>query len=70
MNKKERSHDRAPGQTAISFSISEELKKKLMIAANQDNRTLSNYLQTLVKEHLDAKIKLGSVAQSVRAEDS
>ena len=67
MTKKDRNHDRAVGQTAISFSISEDLKKKLLLAAQKDNRTLSNYLQTLVRNHLE---KSGSVAQSVRASDS
>lgn len=56
---KNRNHDRAPGQTAISFSCSVELKEKLVKLAQKDNRTLSNYLQTIITEYLE---KRGSVA--------
>ncbi len=47
-----RNHDRAPGQDAISFSCSKGLKEELTKLANEDNRTLSNYLQTVLKIHV------------------
>lgn len=49
---KKRNHDRAVGQTAISFSCSEEMKKQLQKLADKDNRTLSNYLQVIIKKYL------------------
>lgn len=49
---KKRNHDRAAGQTAISFSCTEEMKKQLQKLADKDNRTLSNFLQVIIKKHL------------------
>jgi len=50
--KNEKSHDRANGQTAISFSCSVKMKKELAKRAFAENRTLSNYLQTVLTEFL------------------
>ena len=50
-----RNHDRAIGQTAISFSCSEEMKVKLQRLADEDNRTLSNFLQVIIKKYLESK---------------
>lgn len=52
-NKKK--HDRAVGQTAISFSLSSELRKRIEIAAKKDNRPVSNWLQVVVDEALKNK---------------
>jgi predicted DNA-binding protein len=48
-----RNHDRAAGQTAISFSCSENIKKKLQQLADKDDRTLSNFLQVIIKKYLE-----------------
>jgi predicted DNA-binding protein len=48
----QRNHDRALGQTAISFSCSVELKEKIQKLAAQDDRTISNYLQRIIKKYL------------------
>jgi hypothetical protein len=45
-------HDRAAGQTAISFSLSDKLRKRIAIAAKKDNRPISNWLQVIVDEYL------------------
>tara|TARA_R110002020_G_scaffold96030_3_gene230325 strand:- start:50 stop:232 length:183 start_codon:yes stop_codon:yes gene_type:complete len=54
--KKDRSHDRAPGQTAISFSCSGKMKKDLVKLADGDNRNLSNYLQTVLARHIKKEL--------------
>ena len=59
---KKRNHDRAPGQTAISFSCPEEMKAQLTKMADAEMRTLSNYLQIVLKEHIKRMTKHGSVA--------
>lgn len=62
---KTRNHDRAPGQTAISFSCSIEMKHQLNSLAQKDKRTLSNYLQVICAEHLTR-----ARSSVVRAENS
>jgi len=52
---RKRNHDRAVGQTAISFSCSIELKSKLQRLAKEDDRTISNYLQRIIKSYLKEK---------------
>lgn len=56
MSAKKRNHDRAPGQCSISFSCSEEMKKAISELAQKDRRTVSNYLQVVIADHLE-KIK-------------
>lgn len=40
-----------------SFRLEEELVENLKIYAKKDNRTLSNFVETILKEHLDKKEK-------------
>lgn len=37
----------------LYIRISEDLKKELQEAAKAENRTVSNYVETLIKEKLD-----------------
>jgi hypothetical protein len=41
---KTKNHDRAPGNTAISVSLSKSLKEKIRQAADTENRSVSNYI--------------------------
>jgi hypothetical protein len=50
-----KNHERAIGQTAISFSLSTKLRKRIEAAAKKDNRPISNWLQVIVDEALKAK---------------
>ena len=57
MKREAKNHDRAPGQTSISFSLSEKLKQRIAKAAKADNRPVSNWLQVVVDEALKNKDK-------------
>lgn len=39
----------------ISFKIDEDIKNTLQRYATEENRTLSNYIATLLLEHIKAK---------------
>lgn len=53
---------RAAGKTATSISLSEELLAKARDAAEQDGRSLSNWIEQQLKEALKAAGKLGVLA--------
>ena len=61
----DRNHDRAVGSTAISFSCSVEMREQLLKLAKADRRTLSNYLQIVIEQHLKR-----ARSSAVRAENS
>ena len=50
---KPKSHDRAPGQTAISVSLSVELRDKIKAAAEADDRMVSNWISRTLKTHFE-----------------
>ena len=39
-------------QKIIALRVDEEFQKRLQAAAKEDNRTLSNYILTVLKKHL------------------
>ena len=41
----------------LSMRLDEELIEKLRKLAESENRTLSNYIETLLKKHIDEKTK-------------
>jgi len=41
----------------ISFRLDEELLIRLMEEAKKQNRSLTNLVETVLKDHLDGKIK-------------
>lgn len=49
----EKNHDRAPGQSALTFSLSEELKKRIETAAQSERRSKSNWITLALEEILD-----------------
>ena len=44
--------------TRISFSYSEELKKKLQMLAKNDKRSLSSYIQKILSDHVAEELPL------------
>jgi hypothetical protein len=52
MTKKTRSHARAAGKAQTSISLREDLLAAAKAAAEADNRSLSNWLEILLKEKL------------------
>ncbi len=40
--------------TRLSFSYQESMKKKLILLAKKDNRSLSSYVQTILEAHIIA----------------
>lgn len=53
MEKKARNHGRAEGKTQTSISLRRELLEAAKAAAEKDNRSLSNWLEILLKEKLE-----------------
>jgi len=39
--------------TRLSFSYPEDMKRKLLILAKKDNRSLSSYVQNILSDHID-----------------
>ena len=50
---KPRNHSRAEGKAQTSISLRRELLEAAKEAAEKDNRSLSNWLEILLKEKLD-----------------
>lgn len=54
-SKKQTRHGkRAPGKTQTSLTMSEEILSKAKAAAERDGRSLSNYIEQLLKRSLSA----------------
>jgi hypothetical protein len=53
--KKERSHARSEGKTQTSISLRKEVLDAAKEAAAKDNRSLSNWLELLLKERLQSE---------------
>jgi hypothetical protein len=51
---KERSHARSEGKTQTSISLRVEILEAAKTAAAKDNRSLSNWLEILLKEKLES----------------
>jgi metal-responsive CopG/Arc/MetJ family transcriptional regulator len=45
------------GTTRLSFSYPEEMKKELQVMARQDNRSLSSFVQILLREGIARRSK-------------
>lgn len=60
--KKDTTHFRAEGKTSISLSLPLDLKKKLMVYADRDSRSVSSYLTKLLKEQVDEQVSDAEVA--------
>jgi hypothetical protein len=50
---KPRNHSRAEGKAQTSISLRRDLLEAAKEAAEQDNRSLSNWLEIILKEKLD-----------------
>jgi predicted DNA-binding protein len=50
--KKEKSHDRGESQTALTFSLPKELKKRIEAAAKRERRNKSNWITVKLEEIL------------------
>ena len=50
--KKERSHARSEGKTQTSISLRKDILEAAKIAAEKDNRSLSNWLELLLRDKL------------------
>jgi hypothetical protein len=46
---KPRNHQRAKGKVATSISLSDEALKKARVLAQNDNRSLSNWIENLIE---------------------
>jgi hypothetical protein len=57
MNDKKRSHARAAGKTQTSVSLREDLLEVAKRAAEEDNRSFSNWLEILLMEKLGLPTK-------------
>ena len=62
MSKKK--HDRAEGQTALTFSLSEELKQKIEAAASLDRRSKSNWIALALEQILSEMESKGQPPKS------
>lgn len=49
---KEKSHDRSEDQTALTFSLPKELKKRIEAAAKKERRNKSNWITVKLEEIL------------------
>jgi predicted HicB family RNase H-like nuclease len=45
--------DKTNKDTTVTFRISEDLKKKLEVMASKENRSLSNYIITLLAKAIE-----------------
>ena len=52
MKAKERSHDRAPGNTGASLSLPKELYMRAKARAKADHRTFVGYVRMLLEDDL------------------
>lgn len=50
--KKERNHARSEGKTQTSISLRKDILEAAKIAAEKDNRSLSNWLELLLRDKL------------------
>jgi predicted DNA-binding protein len=50
---KEKSHDRSEDQTALTFSLPKELKKRIEAAAAKERRNKSNWITVKLEEILN-----------------
>lgn len=50
---KEKSHDRGDDQTALTFSLPKELKKRIEAAAARERRNKSNWITVKLEEILN-----------------
>jgi metal-responsive CopG/Arc/MetJ family transcriptional regulator len=55
MKTKRRSHARAPGQTAITVSLPQELYDYICADAKKENRSRSNWIVTRLREMIAAR---------------
>jgi hypothetical protein len=51
---KERSHARSEGKTQTSISLRKDILEAAKIAAEKDNRSLSNWLELLLRDKLQS----------------
>lgn len=69
---KKKNHDRGEGQTALTFSLSEELKERIEAAAKSERRSKSNWivltLEQILKD-MEESGKLPKVAPSKQVKD-
>lgn len=62
-----KSHDRKEGQTALTFSLSDQLKQRIEAAAAHDRRSKSNWITLTLEQVLD---ELERAHNSTKSEES
>lgn len=60
----------APHKTSTAIRLTKVLKSELEYLAKQDHRSLNNYMETVLTDHVEQQRRAGKIPEKIEQNDS